>query len=218
MCESRTITMLDYGAGNLTSVRLAFERLGAAVCRAERAAGVPDSGPVVFPGVGSAAPCMAALRERGFDQLLREAFTAGRPVLGICLGMQLLFERSAEDGGTAALGLLPGECRLFDFGSCHALKIPEIGWNAVHFPRSRAVHPCLDGIPDGTAFYFVHSYYVNASRNDDICGLTEYGGREFTSAAGCGSFFATQFHPERSGEWGLKLLDNFLEWSGRRLC
>ena len=215
---SKALTILDYGAGNLTSVRLAFARLGAeATLITDASQALPD-GPIVFPGVGSAKSGMTALRSRGFDQLLRDAVAAGRPVLGICLGMQLLFEFSEEDGGQEAIGLLSGKCRLFDFGNDHALKVPEMGWNAVNFPTNRPAHFCFNGIPDGTAFYFVHSYYAMATHEGEIAGSTEYGGLHFTSAAAKGSLFATQFHPERSGEMGLRLLNNFLNWEPGQSC
>ncbi len=215
---SKALTILDYGAGNLTSVRLAFARLGADATIITDASHALPSGAIVFPGVGSARSGMNALRERGFDQLLRDAVAAGRPVLGICLGMQLLFEFSEEDGGQDAIGILAGKCRLFNFGDDHTLKVPEMGWNAVHFPTDRPAHFCFNGIADGTAFYFVHSYYATAEHKCDIAGITEYGGLHFTSAAATGSLFATQFHPERSGEMGLRLLNNFLNWEPGRLC
>lgn len=213
------VTILDYGAGNLTSVRLAFARLGADAAVITDASQAGPEGAIVFPGVGSAGSGMAALRRRGFDRLLREALLARRPVLGICLGMQLLFNRSEEDGGQEALGLIDGECRLFRFdGASRHLKVPEIGWNAVCYPAGLPVHPCFDGIADGTAFYFVHSYYATASHPEETAGITEYGDCRFVAAARSGSLFATQFHPERSGEAGLRLLDNFLKWRAAPSC
>ncbi len=206
------ITILDYGAGNLTSVQLAFGRLGAETLLCPNAAMAPAEGPLVFPGVGSAESGMSAVKARGFDQLLKDAVAAGRPVLGICLGMQLLFDHSDEDGGVDGLGLLGGNVQRFSFPDHPELKVPEMGWNAVDFRE--AEHPLWQGIPSGTPFYFVHSYYCNASDDGVICGTTEYGGLHFTSAAGCGSLFATQFHPERSGEAGMQLLKNFLSWEG----
>lgn len=205
------ITILDYGAGNLTSVRLAFERIGAETMTVSNADAAPAEGAIVFPGVGSARSGMSAVRERGFDELLKRAFAQGRPLLGICLGMQLLFEHSAEDGGVDGIGLLPGTVERFSFPDQPGLKIPEMGWNAVNFSEPR--HPLFAGLASGTPFYFVHSYYCRAAAA--IQGTTEYGGLDFCSAAGTGSLFATQFHPERSGAAGMTLLSNFVRWEGR---
>ena len=213
------IAILDYGAGNLTSVRLAFQRIGAEVavaCSAQEL--LPDVTHVVFPGVGSAGSGMAGVLERGFDRVLRESLAAGRPVLAICLGEQLVFDSSAEDGGVAGLGLVPGRVVPFDFPADAGVKVPHMGWNGVEF---RQVHPVLAGVPQGEAFYFVHSYYAQASEDADVIGVTEYAGRVFTSMVAKGSLFASQCHPERSGQAGLRLLKNFVEWDGkwnRRIC
>lgn len=207
-----TVTILDYGAGNLTSVRLACQRFGVEPRMAACADEALPEGAVIFPGDGSARSAMAAVRERGYDRLLKEVLAAGRPVLGICIGMQLLFEWSDEDGGVPALGLFPGKVRRFEFPRDPSLKIPEMGWNAVHFRRE---HPLFRGIPQDTPFYFVHSYYCDPAEAGDLLGATEYGGLHFCSVAGHENLFATQFHPERSGEWGLRLFQNFLEWNGR---
>lgn len=203
------VTILDYGAGNLTSVCLAFERLGAhpqVIAEASAYSG----GHIVFPGVGSAASGMAGVRERGFDALLRRAVDAGTPVLGICLGMQLLLDASAEDGGTPALGLIPGQCEDFASALSSSEKIPHMGWNTVrHTP-----HPIFEGVEQDSAFYFVHSYFARPAHESDIAGRTQYGSLTFASALARGSLVATQFHPERSGESGAKLLKNFLAWRG----
>lgn len=205
------VTILDYGAGNLTSVRLACQRFGVDPVIATRASDVPSEGSIVFPGDGSAKSAMAAIYERGYDVLLKEAIQAGRPVLGICIGMQLLFDWSDEDGGQKALGFFPGKVQRFEFPGHPELKIPEMGWNAVMFQKS---HPLLNGIPQNTPFYFVHSYFCKPSDSSLALGITEYGGTHFCSAAARKNLVATQFHPERSGEWGLKLFRNFLEWNG----
>ena len=203
------VTILDYGAGNLTSVCLAFERLGARP-QVIAEAGAYSGGHIVFPGVGSAASGMAGVRERGFDALLRRAFDAGTPILGICLGMQLLLDASAEDGGTPALGLIPGQCEDFASVLSPAEKIPHMGWNTVrHTP-----HPLFEGVEQDAAFYFVHSYFARPAHESDIAGRTQYGALTFASALARGSLVATQFHPERSGEAGAKLLKNFLAWRG----
>ena len=206
------VTILDYGAGNLTSVRLACQRFGVEPRMAACADEALSEGAVIFPGDGSARSAMSAVKERGYDRLLKEVLAAGRPVLGICIGMQLLFDWSDEDGGVPALGFFPGKVRRFEFPQDPSLKIPEMGWNAVHF---RTNHPLFRGIPQGTPFYFVHSYYCDPAEAADLRGETEYGGLHFCSVAGRGNLFATQFHPERSGEWGLRLFQNFLEWNGK---
>lgn len=207
-----SVTILDYGAGNLTSVRLACQRFGVEPVMATNAGDALSDGAIIFPGDGSAKSAMAAVRERGFDCLLKGALAEGRPVLGICIGMQLLFDWSDEDGGQQALGILPGKVQRFDFPEHPELKIPEMGWNAVNFKK---IHPIFQGIPQDTPFYFVHSYYCAPSEASLAIGITEYGENHFCSAAARGSLVATQFHPERSGKWGLQLFQNFLEWNGQ---
>jgi glutamine amidotransferase len=208
------IAILDYGAGNLTSVRLAFERIGGQAEVVTSASRAEKADKIIFPGVGSAASGMAGFCGRGFDRVLRQAVADGKPVLVICLGMQMLFEKSAEDGGVEGLGILPGTVEVFSFPPGQRVKIPHMGWNGVDFTPG---HPMLNGINPGEAFYFVHSYYVRPGKPDTTLGRTEYAGFNFTAAAGRGNLFATQFHPERSGTAGLRLLKNFLEWDGT-LC
>ena len=209
------VAILDYGAGNLTSVRLAFERLGVQAVVAGTAAEAETAERLVFPGVGSAASGMEGIRSRGFDRLLQRAFSEHRPILGICLGMQLLFDSSAEDGNQQALGILPGKVIPFQFSGEQRVKIPQMGWNSVNFTGT---HPVFQGIESGEAFYFVHSYYVVPAEVSLTCALTEYAGLKFTSAVACASLVATQFHPERSGDCGLQLLNNFLHWNGMISC
>lgn len=204
------ITILDYGAGNLTSVCLAFEHIGVKTVVVSDAANAPSEGNIVFPGVGAAASGMAGLRARGFDKLLSNAASEGRRILGICLGMQLLLDESEEDGGQQALGLVPGRVKLFRFPPASHVKIPHIGWNQIVVPHA---HPVLEGISNGTAFYFVHSYYAAPASKDSVFGMTDYAGCAFASIVGGGSIIATQFHPERSGEAGLLLLKNFSHWN-----
>ena len=210
MCYNEAmVTILDYGAGNLTSVCLAFERIGAearVISSAEAYAG----GRVVFPGVGSAGSGMAGLRERGFDRLLKEAAGAGTPILGICLGMQLLLGSSEEDGGTTGLGLIPGRCVAFDGAKDPSAKIPHMGWNTV----AHREHPLFAHIAQGEAFYFVHSYFARPNAAYDVWGQTDYCGERFAAVIGHGALVATQFHPERSGRAGEQLLRNFLAWEG----
>ncbi len=208
------IAVLDYGAGNLTSVKLALEHLGAEAKICPDAAAATGADRIIFPGVGSAASGMAQAKARGFDALVRDAVQKSRPVLAICLGMQLLFEFSEEDGGVAGLGILPGAVRKFSFADPE-VKVPHMGWNPVKFA---APHSLWQNIPDASAFYFVHSYYVESHSQAAIAGRTEYAGFTFTSAAAQGTLFATQFHPERSGKAGLQLLKNFLSWEPAPCC
>ena len=193
------IVIVDYRAGNLTSVRLAFAALGVETVVTSDAAIVRSAARVVFPGVGAAASAMANLRALGLVDAVREAATDGRPFLGICLGMQILFEHSEEDGGVDLLGVLPGRVRRFP--NVSGCKVPEIGWNQV-----RGLD--MEGVPDGSEFYFVHSYYAEKGRA--TVGVTEYAGVEFTAAVRRGNLLATQFHPEKSGKLGLAVLKGFL--------
>ncbi|MBQ9726279.1 MAG: imidazole glycerol phosphate synthase subunit HisH [Kiritimatiellae bacterium] len=201
--------IVDYRAGNLTSVRLAFESIGApAVVTADPAA-IRSARRILFPGVGAAGAAMANLAASGLEPVLRERVAAGVPFLGICLGTQILFERSEEDGGTPCLGLLRGEAKRFAARS-HAEKIPQMGWNQARIVRA---HPLLDGIPDGSDFYFVHSYYPAPADAADVVCTTDYCGVSFASMVGRGNVAATQFHPEKSGPVGLRLLENFVRWT-----
>jgi len=193
------IVLVDYKAGNLTSVRLAFAALGVDAVVTADPARIRAAGRVVFPGVGAAASAMANLKSLGLEDVLRDVVRAGVPFLGICLGMQVLFEHSEEDGGVDLLGILPGKVRRFpDVAGC---KVPEIGWNQVKGNLA-------DGVPDGSEFYFVHSYY--AEKGPFTVGTTEYAGVEFTSAVKKENVFAAQFHPEKSGRLGLELLKGWL--------
>lgn len=157
---------------------------------------------LVLPGVGAFGACMNALSERGFDELVRERVERGTPLLGVCVGMQMLFEESEEFGQRAGLGLLRGRVRRFD----HGLHVPQVGWNQVR-QKTRA-HPLLAGIEDGAFFYFVHSYYCDALDQSDVLGVTDYG-MDYASVAGRGRVSGVQFHPEKSQAAGLRLLRNF---------
>lgn len=192
------VAIVDAGGANFASVRCAFERLGARVAIARDADGLRGADRIVLPGVGAAGPAMALLRDRGFDQALR---TAGVPLLGICLGMQLLFEASAE-GGVATLGLLPG--RVEPLRPAPGIRVPHMGWNALTALRSS---PLFDGIADGAQMYFVHGY---AAAPDDVCIAEAVHDRPFAAAVQRGATFGVQFHPERSAAAGARLLDNFL--------
>ncbi len=168
---------------------------------------------MVFPGVGAAGKSMESLVELGLDKLLRELFGAGIPTLGICVGLQVLFDFSQENR-TPCLAILPGEVRKFPekiySETGDLLKIPHMGWNAVRFTKD---HPVFGDIPAGSEFYFVHSYYPQPADEDLSVGMTEYG-ITFTSAVAFRNLVAVQFHPEKSGKPGLRLLDNFCRWKG----
>lgn len=205
------IAILDYKAGNLASVSAVLEHLGLEHVVTDDPARVRTADRVLFPGVGAAAASMDNLRRSGLDASLREALDAGKPTLGICIGCQLLLDSSQEDGGTACLGLVPGEVKRFAFPrEPGAPKIPHMGWNPVDWSLE---HPIVEGIPSGTLFYYVHSYYPSISQPELVLGRSEYGGLEFTAAFARRNLVATQFHPEKSGEAGLKLLANFARWA-----
>lgn len=202
------IAVIDYKAGNLTSVMLAMESIGANAAVTSDPATILGAERVIFPGVGAAGAAMSALRGLGLLEPIRRVAARGTPFLGICLGAQILLEHSDEDGGVACLGLLPGAVRRFA-PSDPRDKVPQMGWNTVRFARP---HALFEGIPDGSEFYFVHSYFPAPAAEGDMLGATEYAGVRFAAALGRGNLVATQFHPEKSGRIGLRLLKNFAEW------
>ncbi len=204
------IAIVDYRAGNLTSVRLAFQALGLEAHVTSDPETILSAGRVVFPGVGAAGSAMASLAELGLTPALRTVAARGTPFLGICLGTQILLDFSEEDGGTPTLGLLPGRVPRFS-PSDPWDKVPQIGWNQVRFVRP---HPLLAGIEDGSEFYFVHSFYPVPADPALALGTTDYAGVTFASMLGRGNVAATQFHPEKSGRLGLRLLANFATWTG----
>jgi len=204
------IAIVDYKAGNLTSVKLAFDAIGVEAAITDRPDDILKAERVVFPGVGAAGASMRHLSELKLVDVLRAVVARGTPFLGICVGMQILFDRSEEDGGTPTLGFIPGEVRLFR-PSSPADKVPQIGWNAVSFQRP---HPVFAGVENETEFYFVHSYYPTTINPADRVGVTDYAGVEFTSIVGRGNLVATQFHIEKSGRIGLKVFENFSRWDG----
>ena len=204
------IAIVDYKAGNLTSVRLAFDAIAIEAVPTADPAVLARADRIVFPGVGAAASAMANLRDTGLIDTLRARIAAGVPFLGICLGTQILLDRSEEDGGVDALGVLPGTVRKFT-PSDPACKIPHMGWNQV---RAARPHPLLEGVPDGSDFYFVHSYYPDPADRGDVIGTTDYAGIVFASMIGRGNVAATQFHVEKSGKTGLQFLRNFAQWVG----
>ncbi len=206
------IAILDYEAGNLASVERSLKALAPDVVVTQDPAVVAGAARIVFPGVGAAGEAMTQIRRLGLDEALRAAWQAGKPILGICLGAQIILEHSAE-GDTPCLGLLPGQVRRLTPTAVagERLKIPHMGWNQVRVVRA---HPVLTGIPPGAEFYFVHSFYPSPAYDHLILGVTDYG-QEFPSIIGAGTILATQFHPEKSGRFGLLLLKNFLNWNPR---
>lgn len=195
------IAIIDYGMGNLRSVQKGFEKVGWPAAVVDRPEQLADARGVVLPGVGAFSDAMTRLRESGLDRAVHRVVEAGKPLLGICLGFQLFFEYSEEWELTRGLGIFPGRVRRLPGG----VKIPHMGWNHV---RMRKPDPLMAGIPDQSAFYFVHSYYVDPAKEDLITGTTSYG-VDFASMAGRDNVFGIQFHPEKSSALGLKILQNF---------
>lgn len=204
------IAIVDYRAGNLTSVRLALEHLGVPAEVTRDPETIVSAERVIFPGVGAAGSAMTNIKDLSLDGALAEVLEKGTPFLGICLGTQVIFEYSEEDGGVDCLGFISGNVKRFS-PSDPLCKIPQMGWNTVEFKKP---HPILEGIEDESEFYFVHSYYPIASDEASVFGETEYAGARFASVVGKGNLVATQFHPERSGRVGLALLENFSKWDG----
>ena len=205
MAESLSVAVVDYDAGNTLSVTRALEKVGARVELTPDPGRVLAADAVVLPGVGAFGDCMRKLQERGMDEACKDAFRSGKPFLGVCIALQVVFEGSEESPGVEGLGIMPG--RVVRFGG-DGLKVPHIGWNELSLVRS---HPVLDGL-DGEVFYFVHSYYPEPEEAGDLVGETEYGVR-FCSAAGKENLVAVQFHPEKSSTAGLGLYQNFLSWA-----
>lgn len=200
------IAVVDYGAGNLASVVNALERLGATACVTRDAAVIRRASGVLVPGVGAAADIMAHLTRHGLVPVLRQVIADGTPFLGVCMGMQALLSVSYEGGEQRCLGVIPGAVRRLPGGQ----PLPHVGWNQVN--QVRPV-PLFTGIPDGAEFYFVHSYYVDPATPEWTAATTEYGLR-FTSVIARDNVMGTQFHPEKSGRWGLQLLRNFAHMAG----
>lgn len=210
---AQKIAVIDYGMGNLRSVSKAVEHVasGAQVRVTDDPAVISGADRVVFPGQGAARDCMHAISDHHLNQAILGA-AASKPFLGICMGLQVLLQWSEENDGTELLGLFGGRVRRFD-GLAQGdnglpLKIPHMGWSKVAQVHT---HPLWDGIPDGSRFYFVHSYRVVPDDPSLIAATTDYGVR-FASAVAADNLFATQFHPEKSAEVGLRLLQNFVDW------
>ena len=206
MLTSLGVAIVDYDAGNTLSVSRALEKVGARVDLTSDPERVGAADAVVLPGVGAFGDCMRKLRERGMDGACGEAFRSGKPFLGVCVALQVIFEGSEESPGVEGLGLLPGD--VVRFGG-DGLKVPHMGWNDLSVVRD---HPVLHG-PHGEAFYFVHSYFPVPEERRDLIGETDYGTR-FCSVAGRENLVAVQFHPEKSSRAGLRLYENFLSWAG----
>ncbi|MFQ5952781.1 MAG: imidazole glycerol phosphate synthase subunit HisH [Candidatus Omnitrophota bacterium] len=198
------IGIIDYGSGNLRSVYNAFQYLGQDVKVCEKAGQLEGIDKMVLPGVGSSKDALEGLKERGLVEPLLDHIKGGRPFLGICLGLQLLFTRSEESGGCDCLGVISGEVKLFPREK--GIKVPQIGWNTVKMRNPSC--PILKGIKDGSYFYFVHSYYCDNEEAEYTAGETEYG-LFYTSVLWKDNIYAMQFHPERSQKNGIKLLENF---------
>ena len=199
------VTLLDYGAGNVRSVINAIESLGETVKIVTRSEDILSAGKLVFPGVGAFGNMMRILREKEYIEPLRAYLQSDRPFLGICLGLQALFDGSEEAPDTKGLGLIPGMVKRFDTD----LSVPHIGWNGLRFRQPSGIFAGLQG---GEKFYFVHSYHVVADDPEVVLTTTDYG-YEFVSSIQKGRIIGTQFHPEKSGRAGLSLLENFLQQS-----
>ncbi len=211
-----TIAVIDYGMGNLHSVAKALEKAGDGVKAiiSSKPEEILAADRVILPGVGAIRDCMREIRRLGFDQVVLEAVKS-KPVLGICVGMQAMMEYSEENGGVECLGVFPGKVRFFGnelTENGERLKVPHMGWNEVYQQGS---HPLWKDIPDGSRFYFVHSYYVDGTAGDIVAGVCRYG-VSLAAAVQKDNVFATQFHPEKSQHAGLALLKNFVSWDGTR--
>jgi glutamine amidotransferase len=195
------IAIIDYGVGNLRSVEKAFAATGTEALVSSSETVLRQASALVLPGVGAFAACMTALTARGFDELVHESVAQGKPLLGVCVGMQMLFEESEEFGNTAGLGLLRGRVRRF----ASDLVVPQVGWNQV---RQQGSHPLWAGIEDNAFFYFVHSYFCEGVDQAVVIGRTCYGA-SYASVVGQGTVCGVQFHPEKSQAAGLRFLANF---------
>ncbi|WP_020407874.1 imidazole glycerol phosphate synthase subunit HisH [Hahella ganghwensis] len=215
--SSNTIAVIDYGMGNLHSVSKALEHVApeAHVIVTDDFNVISEADRVLLPGVGAMRDCMAEIRRLGFDRVVHEVVASGRPLLGVCVGMQAMLEHSEENNGVDGLGIFKGEVRFFGQDlkeqNGERLKVPHMGWNEVFHSHD---HPLWHKITDGDRFYFVHSYYVDAANFDAVAGTCHYG-VDFAAAIARDNIFAAQFHPEKSQHAGLQLLKNFANWNGR---
>ena len=203
------LAIVDYGRGNLRSVHNGFRRVGVSAEISDDPETVAKADGVVFPGVGAFRDCMQNLTARGLDEALRQVIQEGKPVLAICVGMQALLSESDEFGITPGLDIVSGQVRRFPrrMDAENPLKVPHMGWNQLRFHR---LCPLLNGIPDRVYTYFVHSYYAVPAEPGVVAASTDYG-VEFASVLWRDNLYATQFHPEKSQSWGLRILRNFAE-------
>jgi glutamine amidotransferase len=221
-----SVAVIDYGMGNLHSVASALRHVGGdglEVRVTSNIAEIDSADRVILPGVGAIRDCMAEIRRFGIDRVVAEVLASGRPLLGICVGMQALMQHSEENGGIDCLGVLPGQVKFFGDpirdaegrevrdAAGEKLKVPHMGWNRVRQTRS---HPLWAGIAPDSRFYFVHSYYVRCDDEQRVAGTADYG-VTLHAALARNNLFAVQFHPEKSSDAGLQLLKNFLQWDGR---
>lgn len=208
------VVIVDYGAGNLRSVARAVAHAGVDADVTANAGAIANASALILPGVGAAADTMKNLREGGLDGPIRDYIASGRPFLGVCMGMQALFEVSEEEGEHPCLGVLGGRIVRFPYG----MTVPHMGWNTVHVRTDEdgTPHPVFEGIAQDAFFYFVHSYHPAPSRAEVVIGLTDYLGVTFPSVVGRDNVIATQFHPEKSGAAGLRLYANFLRLARER--
>jgi glutamine amidotransferase len=213
-----SVAVIDYGMGNLHSVAKALEKVGEGVTIhvTSDAQTILSADRVVLPGVGAMRDCMGEIIRLGLDKVIHDYVDSGKPLFGVCVGMQALLESSAENEGVTCLGVLPGKVEYFgddlrEMKSGEKLKIPHMGWNQVH---QEMQHPMWDSIAQDARFYFVHSYYAQPGNPDLISASTNYG-FPFTSAVTKDNVFAVQFHPEKSQHAGLALYANFLKWDGK---
>lgn len=202
------IAIIDYGAGNLQSVRNALDHIGCPNVVASNAEEITSADGVILPGVGAFGSAMAEINKRGLAETIRELAASGKPFLGICAGMQLFFDGSEESPGVPGLGIMPGKVLLFPSGK--GLKIPHIGWNSINTDKKSRL---LGALPQGACMYFVHSYYVKAQNRESVTAVSEYG-VEFDAAVEENNLFGCQFHPEKSGAAGLSILQRFTELAG----
>jgi glutamine amidotransferase len=203
------IGVIDYGMGNLLSVRHALEMVGAEIKIFNQPDNLKDVERIVLPGVGAFRDCSENLMKMGFDEALNEfVLREGKPILGICLGMQAMARRSFEGGEYEGLGWFDADVVRLQPDDC-ALRVPQIGWNEVKYHQN---NPLFRGLPPKPDFYFVHSYYMKCIDETDVVATCDYGGI-VTAAVRKNNIFATQFHPEKSQDYGLKILENFLKWN-----
>lgn len=210
------IAIIDYGVGNLFSLRSSLAAVGAQAVVTGDTAVIRSADKLILPGVGAFADAAELLRSSGLDQVVCAEARSGKPLLGICLGMQLLLEESLEYGRHTGLGLIPGTVAPIRDVIPASYKVPHIGWNALHFPKGRPVHPLFSRIKEGDCVYFVHSYY-GANCSDSVIATAEYG-PELTAAVARDNVMGVQFHPEKSGAVGLAILSAFCEGKGADLC